>query len=445
MVKKILDSRILYLVLSILLTVGLWYYVMFTDDTPSDETYSNVPVVFDGLDILNDRDLMIVSTNVTTSVTIRAIPTVHAKLREGIGDLTVTAKVSGISEEGSHSVAYTHNLPANVSLSEVSFISNTTRGNVVTIDVARYLSRRIPLEGVFKGSVAEGYLAGNEDDFWFSPSEIVISGRAEYVNQVHHALITISRENLTETVQEEYPFQLIGASGDELKDLDVTCNVDTVYTSFPIRAVAELPLKIVLTPGGGLSENDVSVELSTVDSIVVAGSKDAVAALVSEGAIMLGKVDLASIRDGDVRTYSVPLEDGLDNLSGVTEIKATFRFKKQVVSHTFAVTNIQPRNVPEGWTVEILTKELSVEVRGVQRLMDELIEENIWAVVDLKNINLAAGTQTVTASIALASSGNKTDIGEMAPATGSNYIVLIRLSPAEANPPDQGSPPVEGG
>ena len=431
MVKKILDSRIFYLVLSVVLTVGLWYYVMVTDDTPTDETYSDIPVVFDGLDILNDRDLMIVSTNVTTSVTIRAIPTVHARLREGIGDLTVTAKVSGISEEGSHSVAYTHNLPASVSLSEVSFISNTTRGNVVTIDVARDLSRRIPLEGVFKGSVAEGYLAGNEDDFWFSPSEIVVSGRAEYVNQIHHALITVDRENLTETVQQEYPFQLIGASGDELKDLDVTCNVDTVYTSFPIRAVAELPLKIVLTPGGGLSENDVSVELSAVDSIIVAGSKDAVAALVSEGAITLGKVDLSSIRDGDERTFSVPLEDGLENLSGVSEIRAVFTFKKQVVSQTFAVTNIQTFNEPAGWSVDILTKEISVEVRGIQRLMDELIEENIRAMVDLRNINPIAGTQTVTASIALASSGSKSDIGEMAPATGSNYTVVIRLTPAE--------------
>ena len=434
MVKKILDSRIAYLAISILITVGLWCYVTFTDDTPVDETYRNVPVVFDGLDILNDRDLMIVSTNVTTSVTIRAIPTVHARLRDGIGDLTVTVKVSGISEEGSHSIAYSVNsvnLPVNVSSHEVDFISTSTRGNVVTVDVARYLSRKVPLQGVFKGSVAEGYLAGSEGDFRFSPNEIVISGRAEYVNQVHHALITISRENLTENIQEEYPFQLIGASGDELKDLNVTCDVDTVYTTFPIRAVAELPLKVVLTPGGGLDENDVSVELS-VDSIIVAGSKDAVAALVSEMAITLGKVDLASLRDGDERTFSVPLEDGLENLSGVSEIRAVFTFKKQVVSQPFAVTNIQTFNEPEGWSVEILTRELQVEVRGTQRLMDELIEENIRAMVDLKNINLAAGTQTVTANIVLASSGSKSDIGEMAPAAGSSYTVVIRLTPAEA-------------
>ena len=432
--KKILDSKILYLVLSVLLTVGLWCYVTAMDGTPGDETYRNVPVVFDGLDILTDRGLMIVNGNITTNITVRAIPSVHARLIQGAnnGDLTVTAKVSGISEEGSHSIAYTVNLPANVSQGEVNFISTTTRGSVVTVNVARFLTRRVPLEGVFKGSAAEGYLAGNESDFQFSPGEIVISGRAEDVNQVHHALITVDRENLTETVREEYPFQLIGASGDELKGLDITCDVDTVYTTFPIWAVAEVPLKIVLTPGGGLGEGDVSVELSTMDSITVAGSKDAVSALVNEGAITLGKVDLASIRDGDERTFSVPLEEGLENLSGVSEIKATFSIKKRVVSKTFAAANIQTINEPEGWTVDIVTKELPVEIRGTQRLMDELIEENIRVEVDLQNINPVAGQQTVPARIVLASSGGKSDIGEMAPAAGSNYTVVVRLTPAEA-------------
>ena len=432
MVKKILDSKILYMVLSIVLTVGLWCYVAGADGTPEERPYRNVPVIFDGLDILTDRGLMIVNSNVTVNITVRATPAVHARLTQGAanGDLTVTAKVSGVSEEGSHSIAYSVNPPAGVSRSEVT-ISTTTSGNVVTVDVARFLSRRIPLEGVFKGSAAEGYLAGSEDDFRFSPSEIVISGRAEYVNQVHHALITVDRENLTETVQEEYPFQLIGASGDELKELDITCDVATVYTTFPIRATAEIPLKIVLTPGGGLSENDVTVELSGTDSIMVAGSKDAVAALVNEGAIILGKVDLASIRSGDERTFSVPLEDGLENLSGVSTVKATFTIRKRVVSQTFAVTNIQIINEPEGWTVEIVTKEVPVEIRGTPKLMNELIEENIRVVADLQNINPTVGQQTVSASISLASSGSKSEIGEMAPA-GSSYNVVVRLTPAEA-------------
>ena len=429
--KKILDSKILYMVLSVILTVGFWCYVTSTDGTPQSETYRNVPVIFEGRDILEERGLMIVDDNVTATVRAQATPAVHARLTEGLsnGTLTVTVKVSNIIEEGSHPLAYTVNPPAGVNSNDVSYLSSGG-SSTVTVNVARFLRREIPIEGKFLGSVAEGYLAGNEDDFQFSPSTIWISGQAEEVNKVHHALVVLTGENQTDTISNEYPFQLIGASNDELADLDVTCDVDTVYVTFPIRAMAEVPIKVACTPGGGLGENDVDIELST-DSIMVAGSREAVDALINEGAITLGRVDLASIRDGDERTFAVPLEDGLENLSGVAEVKATFKVKKQVVSKTFAATNIQTINEPEGWTVDIVTQELPVEIRGTEKLMDELIEENIRVVADLQNITLAAGPYTVPVTITLSSSGTKSEIGEMAP-PNSNYTVVITLTPAEA-------------
>ena len=53
--------------------------------------------------------------------------------------------------------------------------------------VARYLSRAVPIKGSFQGTVEQGYLAGSENDFKFSPETVVVSGRAEFVNQVAYA------------------------------------------------------------------------------------------------------------------------------------------------------------------------------------------------------------------------------------------------------------------
>ena len=421
--KKILDSKVLYVVLSILLTVGLWCYVTSTDSTPQEETYRNVPVEFTGLDILEDRGLMILNTNVTVNVRVRATPAVHARISNN-GGMTVTVNVSSIGGEGTHPLAYSVNPPAGVSVSEVNFVTGAG-GSVVNIDVARFLRREVPVKGSFQGQVAEGYLAGNNDDFLFAPATVWISGQAELVNQVSHALVTITEKDLTDTVRDEYAFQLIGASDNVLEDLDVACDVDRVYASFPIRATAKIPLVVKLTPGGGLSEDDVKIEL-TADSIMVAGSKDAVAAIVGEGAITLDNIDLASVRDGDELTFSVPLEDELENLSGIAEVKATVTIKKNVVIETFTATHIQPINEPEGWNVEIITEELPVEIRGTQKLMDELDEENIRVVVDLQNITPAAGTYTVPVRIALDSAGSKSEIGEMA----ANYTVVVSLTPA---------------
>lgn len=420
--KKILDSKVLYVVLSILLTVAFWCYVTSTDGTPQNEDYRNVPVVFTGLDILEDRGLMIVNKNITATVTARATPAVHAKLSNG--GMTVTVNVSSISEEGSHSIVYGVNLPTGVSDSEVDFITGVW-GSVVNINVARFLRQEVPVRGSFQGKAAEGYLAGNNDDFLFAPSTVLISGQADLVNQVSHVLVTITEEELTDTVRGDYQFQLIGANENELKDLDVTCSVDKVYATFPIRATAEIPLEVKLTPGGGLDEDDVDVKLST-ESIMVAGNKDAVTARIKAGAITLSEIDLASVRDGDELTLPVPLADELTNLSGITEVKVRITLKKRVVSQIFAATNIQYIHEPAGWNVDIVTKELSVEIRGTQKLIDELVSENIRVVADLQDIKLAAGQYTVPVSIHLDSAGSKSEIGEMASA----YTVVVTLTPA---------------
>lgn len=420
--KKILDSKLLYLVLSVLLTVGLWCYVTSMDGTPEDYPIKNIPVTFTGLDILEDRSLMIVNQNLTGNITVRATPAVQAKLNSETVQLVVD--MSNVTAEGTHPLVYRVRYPDNVG--QVDTITSGS-GSVINVEVARFLRRDVPVKGSFQGNTAEGYLAGNEDDFLFSPGTISISGQADLVNQVSHALVTINDEALTDTVSGNYQFQLIGASNDPLKDLDVACDVDTVYATFPIRATAEIPLTVALTPGGGLGEDDVGIRLST-GSIMVAGSRDSVAALVGEGAITLGSVDLGSVRDGDELTFTIPLEDELENLSGITEVKAAVTVKKQVVNETFPATHIQTINNPdpEGWIVEIVTKELPVEIRGTRELMDELVEENIRVVVDLENITLAPGQYTVPASIALDSTGTKSEIGEMT----ANYSVVVTLTQA---------------
>ena len=157
---------------------------------------------------------------------------------------------------------------------------------------------------------------------------------------------------------------------------------------------------------------------------MVAGSQDEVTALIKEGAINLATIDLGSVRDGDELTFPVPLADELKNLSGLTDIRVTIIFKKQVVSQTFAATRIQYIHNPEGWNVDIVTKEVPVEIRGSQELMEELTAENIRIVADLQNITPTPGQQIVPVNVRLDSEGSNAEIGAM----NSNYSIVITLT-----------------
>ncbi len=429
--KKILDSKALYMVLSIVLAFAAWLFVTSKDGTKDSERFANLLVEFSGEEILEERGLMIVNRDVKATITVQAAPTVLAVLKREQPRLV--ANVANISTEDTHVVNYRVILPNGVKDTDVEIIYSGPGGlggSAVSVEVAQALSRKVRIEGEFQGTVAEGYLAGDNDDFRFDPVELVVSGRADLVNQVSHVKVIVSGDNLTETVSDAFPFQLIGASGDPL-ELDVNCDVDTIYTVFPIRATAEIPLKVNVVSGGGLSVSDITLSLSD-KSITVAGSKEAVDALAGEGELLLGTIDLAELDDnlaqngGDV-TFAIPLADELENLSGITEVTATLRVNKRVETRTFQVTSrISTINAPEGWTPTIITQVLAVRVRGPEVLLDELTEESIRVVADLKDINQAAGKYTVPATIYLDSAGTLSDVGVVTPRTYSVVVSLVK-------------------
>jgi len=426
--KKILDSKILYVVLSILISLSLWLWVTSKDENRERRGFSNLPITFEGVDILEDRNLMIVNQNVTASISIRANPRILATLKDTPPKLV--ASVSNINLEGTHSVNYTVTLPGGVSSSDVE-IDYGLGGSAVSVEVARFLRREgIEIRGEFQGSAAEGYLAGDNDDFRFSPGTLTISGRADLVNQVAYAKVIVTGDNQTEAVSGEFPFQLIGASGDPL-ELDVTCDVDMIYATLPIRATAEIPLEVKLIDGGGLSgEKDVRLELSA-ESIVVAGSREAVDGLMSEGEIILTTIDLATLDDdmvenGGELTIPIPLDDQLENLSGIAEVKVSVKVsKRNVETREFNATRISYINAPEGWEPGIVTRELRVKVRGSKALLDELSEENIRVVADLKDVKESPGQYTVSANVYLDRVESVTDVGVVNP---NAYTIVVSIT-----------------
>ena len=427
--KKILDSKALYVVLSVLLSFAAWLFVTSKDSTKDRATFRNLPVVFEDVDILEERNLMIVNQDVRATITVRAAPMVLATLNSDPPKLVAT--VANITTEGPHVVNYTVQLPTGVRAGDVEITYGSLGGSAVSVEVARSLSRKVEIRGEFQGSVAEGYMPGERDEFRFAPNELTITGRAELVNQVAYARVTVTEEGLAEDVDGDFPFQLIGASGDPLEDLDVSCDVDTVYTKFPIRATAEIPLEVKLIEGGGLRTDDVVIELST-PSIMVAGTSEAVTALANEGAITLATIDLATLDDeyvqnGGQLTYLIPLPDELENLSGVNEVKAGITVKKRVETRTFEVTTrISAIGTPEGWRADIITQAVQVKVRGTKALLDELTEESIQVVADLRNINQAEGRYTVPASIRLYSTGTVGDVGVLNPGGSTIAVSLVR-------------------
>ena len=391
MEKETKNRNWLYVVLSLALAVCLWVYVSYINSSDNTYTFRNVPVEFTGLDTLEGRGLMI-SDGAEQTITLNVRTSWSTALRLSSEAISVTVDVSSIESAGTYTTGYRINYPTGVSGNSVSITGSTAQN--VTYTVARRTERSVEVQGVFRGEVAEGY---QREEFSFSPSTILIAGEESAVNQVDHALVTVTRdEPLSETFSGEMPFQLIGLDGTvlDLEELNLETDVNTVQVTLPVVQLKEVELTVDLLPGGGATADNAVVTINP-STITVSGSETDLAGLSS---ISLGEIELGNIFSQDTFTFDIQLASGLENVSGETQATVTVEITG-LTTRTLEVDNIQWINAPEGCTVELVSQVRQIQIRGSEEAVNAVIASQISIVADLTDATI--GTQNVPARVSL--------------------------------------------
>lgn len=387
--KKLLDNKVLYVVLAIILAIGLWFYVKLVQGEPETQTVRDIPITFVGADILQQNGMMIEGEVPTVDLEIRADAVTLTKLT-GKGAITLRLDVSRITGPMEYSMGYDIVPPAGVSESEFTVLSHTPAN--VTFTVAKYETVEIPVKGVLAegSSIADGFVGRG---FQFAQDTISVSGRADLVAQVKAAQVTLSGEDLSETVEESKTYQLLGTDNQVLEGLEVTCEPESVDVVYEIWKEMEVPLKVILEPGGGATEANVSFRNLEPDKVTVLGRPEDMESLKD---LTVAVINLADIDGTQIITKDIPLAEGLEISGGVST--ATFTITVDgLEKKTFDVSrnSISLLNVPEGFQADIRTSSLSVTLRGTAEAMEEISPDNIRGTVDLSSVEKASGTYLV--------------------------------------------------
>ena len=412
--RKILNSKIFYMVMSLLLAFALWLYVGREANPEVTNTLNRVQVVFSGLESLEQRGLMISEGGEqTVSLRIRATRDVWNRLNQG--ETTVTIDVSGIAEPGTQSVSVTTrniNFPRSITVMDSIDVQYTSPA-AVEFTVSRWATRQVPIQGSFSGSVAEGY---QREDFSFAPETITVSGREELVNQVDHALVTVSQEDMNATYSENCPYTLIGADGSVIPADELETDPATVLVTLPVVQQKKVELTVDVIPGGGATRDDVTVEIEP-STITVSGDGDDLAGLSS---ISLGEIDLAQVF-GTRQVYQMPidLDTALTNVSGITEATVTVTIR-DLTSRILQVSNISFINEPEGYRAKAVTQSCSIQIRGSEEAVEAVTPSQLRIVADLSEMELATGSQTIPVRVYL---DGRSDVGVVG-----EYNIVVSLT-----------------
>lgn len=391
--KKILDSKILYMVLAVLLSILLWLYVSAIKGESRTQTIRNIPVTFVGTDVLQENGLMLIGDPPTVDLEIRAGLLTLTRLDDE--SLTLNVNVAQITEPTEYTLSYDVVPPSGVSESSYSIVSRSPAN--VRFTVARYDTRQVPIRGTLAegaSSIAEGFVGGG---FQFMPETITVSGRADLVAQVQYALVTISGENLSETIQEAKTYQLFGVDNEPLDDLDVTCSPEVVETTYEILQEIEVPLKVNLEPGGGATEQNVSFLDISPSTVSVLGKPEDLESLKE---LTVATINLADIDGTQILNRDIPLADELEISGGVSTVTITITVDG-LSRRTFEVSraNFTVTGVPEGFRADVSTQSLAVTIRGTEEALEQVSEENIRVTVDLSGIDRVSGQYLVPVKV----------------------------------------------
>ncbi|OUN24127.1 CdaR family protein [Flavonifractor sp. An82] len=414
MMKKLTDSRWFYILVSILMAFVLWVYVGKEANPIATGTIRNVQVVFSGLDVLEERGLMISDgASQTVSLNIQARREVFKRLSQG--DVTVTVDVSGITEPGEQSIPITTRIisyPRSITSTDAIDLRYTSPA-AVDFTVSRWETKEVDVLAVFEGSVAEGYQRG---EITVTPQRISVSGPEELVEQVDHAQVTIAQEGLTETYSEQCSYSLVDLDGGVVSSSNLKTDPESVLVTLPVEVLKEVPLTVNLIDGGGATAENAKVTIEPADTIMVSGSQSDLEGLKE---ISLGDIDLSDVYGTNTFVKEIELSPELTNVSGITEVTVTVTIQG-LATRTMKVDNIEIINTPGGYEAEAITKSCSVLIRGPEEEVNKVTESQLRIVADLSNTDPSTGSRTVPVKVYLDGSSKVGVVGD--------YSISVSLS-----------------
>ena len=157
-VSKLFNNNILWAVISLIAALCIWLYMTGTQEEEIEVQLSGVQVVFAGEeDLQATRGLVVtdISTQ-TVNVTIRSSRMNIGRL--GSDDVQAVIDVSRLSSTGNYSLNYSLAYPDNVDASSVRIAESAP--NSISFQLTRMDDRQCPVDVVFSGSVADGYMFG---------------------------------------------------------------------------------------------------------------------------------------------------------------------------------------------------------------------------------------------------------------------------------------------
>ena len=397
----------------------IWLYYGMNYGTAITTTFYGVEVTYTGRDALRDSQSLIISREETTSVTVKLTGSRRDISRLTSEDLKAVVNLSTVTNAGYRTMPYTISFPSSVNQSSITVSERTPQ--TVGLQISKLSTAPVEVRGRFEGSMAEGYVL-DAAGMSFDPAYITLTGPEEELQEIDHAEVVVSRENVSASFSAAANYIFVNADGDTLDFEDVTSDAESVSVTVPVDLTKEVALDVSLIEGGGAKAQNV-IKAIDPKSITLAGDA---ATLEGINTIYLATIDLSNYTSFQPTDYQIVLPNDTTNLSGVSTASVDLEFTG-LETALYTVTNLDYANLSEGYVANVMDVNLFVTVRAPEGVLSQIEANNIRAVADLTGIT---STSRAPVTIYVDGQSGAGAVGE--------YTMYVRVEPAPAATPTMG-------
>lgn len=365
--------KFLYVMLSAVIAIGLWLYVVTVVNPEYEDTFYNIPVVLENEDVLISNGLMLVGDQ-QPKVTLRlnGKRTDISKLNSS--NITLIADLSKISSPGEQTLNYRIVCPGDVSNNSFEVVSQVPQQ--ITLTISEWKSKEVDIQVEYVGQVPEQFIVFKESAV-LDTSKITVTGPSALIDQITTARISVELAGQTETISQSFAVKLYDEQGNLIESDMLKTNLDEVRYTLKIQRWKDIELRLDVVEDSLLNKSNCQITIDPV-TIRVSGSEKVLAQL---DHLVLGQVRLGDLTENFTATYELEMPEGVTNLSGLGKVSVTITIP-ELELRRFTVSKIKVINIPNGMQVEMITKEKQVTLRGAADVLDSIEESDLTIVVD---------------------------------------------------------------
>ena len=411
--KWLKENDIPIKILSLLVAILLWFYVMDSQDPDLTQPVYDIEVQYTGLSELSDAGLIITEGN-TATVDIRVTGKLSDLTRLSRTDISTTVDVSSITVPGEYERNYLVDLPSGSGLT----YSRVTQRVAFTVD--RVVTRSVPVHIDIQGQPAEGYVLGGRS---LTPEAVTVQGPEQILAQIDHAAALYDVSGATSSVSTVLDYTLVNEAGEPVDMTFITLEQPSVDFELQIHQSGEIPLTVDIIPYGYITDDMIECHIEP-ESIRISGDPEVVS---TTNQINLGSVSIRQLLEDNVTELTLPiiLPNGVttDSEYSYATIRISFNNLRQMVVNTTSeqFADISPYTYAETG--------LSLVFMGTEEELSLLTAEDVLITPIYNPDNLTVGENTVSVSVST---------GERQVTLIGNYTLTIVVP--EELPPDPDAP-----